>query len=250
METKKITLFANGCSHTAGSEIDFALQGHKYEGAWPKWLAEDFGWNWINIAQPGASNEYIRRTTIEWVIENVELEKKYTPKELVVVVMWSGFNRFEVWSGKEQVLKSQAGHADLSHELPELREYLKYRTMIEIEPVLEYRNLFDVYLTAKYLENLNIKYYFLNALYVWPTPERFTQKGLDKSYKILYDAYGNRAARHLGFHNPSERFWEYMRTNKIPVAPHARWSHYDEDGHKFWKEYVKNWMTKLDALTQ
>lgn len=251
MADKRITLFANGCSHTAGSEIDFVCQDHKYEGAWPKWLAEDLGWDWVNIARPGACNEAIRRTTIEWVIKNVELNNTYSPANLVVVLMWSGFNRSEIWSDHEQQLISVSGHADLSRELPELREYIKYKTMVDIEPVLQYRNLFDVYLTAKYLEGLGIKYYFFNAFDIWPAPEKITHPNLAKSYKVIYDAYGiDRITRHSAFNNSSERFWEYMRTNKIPKAPHARWSHYDETGHKFWKEYVKSWITKVDALTQ
>ena len=33
-------LFANGCSHTAGAEIEYAQQGQCYEKAWPFRLAD------------------------------------------------------------------------------------------------------------------------------------------------------------------------------------------------------------------
>jgi hypothetical protein len=37
-------LLANGCSHTAGAEIEYLLQGYCYEKAYPKHTAELLGW--------------------------------------------------------------------------------------------------------------------------------------------------------------------------------------------------------------
>jgi len=44
-----ITLLANGCSHTAGAEIRYPLQDKCYINAWPRWLADDMGWDWVNL---------------------------------------------------------------------------------------------------------------------------------------------------------------------------------------------------------
>ena len=52
-------LLANGCSHTAGAEIEFEWQDNCYEKAYPKWCADALGWEYKNIADSGASQERI-----------------------------------------------------------------------------------------------------------------------------------------------------------------------------------------------
>lgn len=243
---KEITLFANGCSHTSGSEIEFEYQGYCYEKAWPRWLADDKGWNWVNVAEPGAGNEQIRRTTFEWIAKNIEIEKKYNSDNLIVMIMWSGFNRFEAWSTTANQLRSQSGLTDLSQEAPELQEYAKFRTMVDLPEVNEYKNLLEVYTTAKYLESLNIKYYFSNALYAWPTIQRFNGNSwLRERYDTIYRAYGDRVYRHLGFHNQEERFWQYLKP--YPYSQYAKCGHWGVDGQQAWKDYLKQWMDKIDA---
>lgn len=241
-----ITLLANGCSHTAGAEIEFPLQSKCYINAWPRWLADDMGWNWINLAESGNSNEQIKRDTIEWIMEHVELTKRYKPEELVVIIMWAGFNRFEVWNPKTKRFGSYSGISEVADCSVELTEYIKYKTIIDDQGAIEYKNLMDVYLTARYLESLNIKYYFMNASYNWVDPVEFSQPALLEKYKNLLDAYGNRRDRHLGFSSQEERFWQYMRENKIPVSEHSKWEHWGVEGQKFWKNNVKAWMTRID----
>jgi len=59
-------LFANGCSHTAGAEIEFENQNCCHEKAWPKHLADSLNMEWTNISLSGGSAERIIRTTIQW----------------------------------------------------------------------------------------------------------------------------------------------------------------------------------------
>ena len=106
----------------------------------------------------------------------------------------------------------------------------------------------DVYLTARYLESLNIKYYFINASYNWLAPDQFKEPKLTKQYQILYDAYGDRRHRHLAFSSQEDRFWQYMRENKIPVSEHSKWEHWGVEGQKFWKENIKAWMARIDNV--
>ena len=42
-----ITLLANGCSHTAGAEIEYPLQNKCYINAWPRCLTDDMEWDWM-----------------------------------------------------------------------------------------------------------------------------------------------------------------------------------------------------------
>ena len=156
--------------------------------------------------------------------------------------------RFEAWNNKEKRLESFTGISEAKYLPAELKEYIKYRTLIDINSVTEYKNLMDVYLTARYLESLNIKYYFINASYNWLAPDQFKEPKLTKQYQILYDAYGDRRHRHLAFSSQEDRFWQYMRENKIPVSEHSKWEHWGVEGQKFWKENIKAWMARIDNV--
>ena len=46
-------LVSNGCSHTAGAELEYASQGECYEKAWPKYLADSLGYEHINLSMSG-----------------------------------------------------------------------------------------------------------------------------------------------------------------------------------------------------
>lgn len=249
MDSKKITLLANGCSHTSGSEIEFELQGFCYEKAWPRWLAHDMNWDWVNIAQPGNSNEQISRETIQWIVKNVEIGKNYKFDELVVIIMWSGFNRFEAWSSRDRKFTSVSGLSDISRQTPEFKELVKYRTMVEIPPAGEFKSLYYVYVTAKFLEGLGIKYYFLNGIDAFHRPELFEKLELLDSYLTMYHGYGeHRIKRHLGFSNRNLTFYQYLNSSSIQYSPYAKNGHYGEDGHIYWKDIVKDWIRKVDNV--
>ena len=91
-------LLANGCSHTAGAEIEYELQGTCYEKAYAKHTAELLGWDYENIANSGASQERIIRTTIDWIGKNYKI---YKNKEIFVVIMWSGPSRIEFYDDRK-----------------------------------------------------------------------------------------------------------------------------------------------------
>ena len=63
-------LFANGCSHTAGGEIEEKYQNCCHEKAWPKHLADSLNMDWTNFAISGGSAERVVRTTMYWFGKN------------------------------------------------------------------------------------------------------------------------------------------------------------------------------------
>lgn len=96
-------LFAVGCSHFAGSEIEGAE--HSLRTAYslnrtiPGRVAEHFKLNYINLAKPAGSNGYIYRTVVETVQEWIN--KGRDPAELFFVLGWSTDERYEfTWEGK------------------------------------------------------------------------------------------------------------------------------------------------------
>lgn len=65
----------NGCSFSRGPM------------SWPYWLSEKFEFTLINLAQSGAGNNYIHESTVE------ELANRSYD---LVIIMWSGLERFDV----------------------------------------------------------------------------------------------------------------------------------------------------------
>ena len=43
-------LLANGCSHTAGAEIEYEWQDNCYEKAYPSTCSKELGWDTVNLA--------------------------------------------------------------------------------------------------------------------------------------------------------------------------------------------------------
>ena len=87
-------LVSNGCSHTSGAELDETNTDYCYEKAWPKYLAEFLGLKNINLSRSGASNDRIVRTTYSWISKYLSAGKN--PKDLFVVIMWTGIHRTEI----------------------------------------------------------------------------------------------------------------------------------------------------------
>ena len=237
-------LLANGCSHTAGSEIDFYMQEECKEKAWPKHLAEMQGWEVINIAEPGSCNKRIKRTTIEWLLKNTQINPNYNVEDIVVILMWSGFDRFEEWNQRLRKFVSSQSDKFYDEKLPEFKEYAKLKTVINTWASNEYQNLLDVFLTAIYLESIGVRYHFINGVQCWHTRDKFIKTGLSQEYDSIYRGYGEqRISKHLGFHNELELPKNQLKN--ITPNNHARWDHWTEEGHIVWAGIVKDWISSV-----
>lgn len=238
-------LLANGCSRTSGSEIEFHMQTECKEKAWPKHLADLMQCEHVNISEVGSCNERIKRTTIEWVIKNVQIQQNYKPQDVVAVIQWSGFDRFEEWNQRHKRFISSQSDAFYDEKLPEFKEYAKLKTVINTWASNEYRNLVEVLLTATYLESVGIKYYFINGVQTWSTRDKFIKTGLATDYDIMYRGYGEqRILRHLAFQNELELPDYQLRD--IPKNPVARWpGHYIEIGHIAWAKILHDWINRV-----
>jgi hypothetical protein len=78
-------LWVNGDSHTAGS-----YTSKNVDNPFAKQLADQFNFNYNNIALPGGSNQRIIRTTIE-ALPNLD------PTETFILIGWSSWERTEWW---------------------------------------------------------------------------------------------------------------------------------------------------------
>ena len=95
--SNKQWLYVSGCSHLAGSEIveqgNTARTNEAVGLVWPGLLAKEYGLNYINQCIPGASNDYIVRSTMQFVSKWIAQGRD--PTELLVVIGWSTNERIE-----------------------------------------------------------------------------------------------------------------------------------------------------------
>jgi hypothetical protein len=237
-------LIANGCSHTAGSDIDPNNLRYCAKSAWPKFVADHYGINWINMAEGGSGNEQISRSTILNISRLIDIDK-FDPKDLIVTILWSGFDRYEYWSERHQMFRSFSMSANVPHydPGPYIRKYVELRSLVETENYSYYKNLYYMYVTAKFLESYGIKYYFANGLSTFiPLNEFNDTPELTREYQNMLILYGQtRINNHLGFFNNSELFKSYLKD--IPYSPYGQY-HWGEEGQKKYAEYFIEHMEK------
>lgn len=135
-------IFANGCSHTAGSEST-----HSYVD----FMGEALGMSVCNISAPGGGNHKILRTSMYWLESN--------PAPELVVIGWSTHERFEFsFDGTVQDYT-----LDKSGSYPALETFYRYCDLhladweFGLESTLTYQ-----YSMQLYLESKNIPYIFCN----------------------------------------------------------------------------------------
>jgi hypothetical protein len=241
-------LIANGCSNTAGSDIDPNNLRYCAEKAWPRWVADHFGWDQMNIAQGGSGNEQISRSTIITIANLIEKQNK-NPEDIVVTVCWSGFDRYEFWDVKENLHKSFALSSTHTPYVPEpmVKQYIELRSLIEPEYYGNYKNLYYMYTLTKFLESYGIEYYFANCLKSFVRPKDFKgPNNLRGEYFNLLDLYGrNRIERHLGFFDVDKTFLKYLQGT--PKSPLGFGMHWGEEGQK---KYAKFFVDHIERLSK
>ena len=241
-------LLANGCSHTAGVDIDPNKLYRCPEKSWPKWVADHYNWQYNNIAMGGAGNEQISRSTIVAIGNMIEIEKQ-DPKNIVVAICWSGFNRYEYWHKEDQKHKSFSLNITKSPYTPD-EIYLKYieaRSMVEPEDYANYKNLYYIHTLAKVLESYGVEYYFANCLQTFTLPKDFKgSSNLRSEYFNLLELYGSRIERHLGFFNKHKTFFQQLQGT--PKSPHGLGMHWGEEGQKKYAEFFIQHMKEHGGL--
>jgi hypothetical protein len=233
-------LFANGDSNTIGAELNpDNLYGDPTQ-SWPRWLSDKCNLPYHNVAVGGAGNEQINRSTVTAISSMVEI-MKINPEDIFAVVLWTGFNRYEYWSYEQRAHRSNSINSTYN-PMGNVRKYVEYRTLIESDHYMVYKNLYHVYNTAKFLESYGIKYFFANGMKPFITPEEFDhspeQTELKIEYRNLYNIYGSRKDTHLGFHNKDELFRNYLTNIGCDLSTLGFKTHFDVNGQKKYADYL------------
>lgn len=240
-------LVANGCSHTAGAEMEYTYQGKCYDKAWPKYLADHLGCSHTNLSNSGASSHRVVRTTMRYVLD--KFKNRQDLSDHFFVILWPGSFRTEIkgrdnehfddgWLplvvGNDEIYKR-----DLTKSL-----YTFYRSWVvfEAEPVkskLDY--LHDILYLQHFFSLYKIKFLFYAASYVnFDTiPELEGYKSLifkktfphiddiSKAYNVLLPANGQKITEHS-------------------IAGGLN-SHFDESAQRWFATYLKDYI-QMNAL--
>ena len=229
-------LFVNGCSHTAGSEIEGSGIGdgnYNRENCFGAQLANRLGVNYTNIALPGGSNDYINRTSTYWILDNLELAKKS-----LFLIHWTGSSRSELFFYKNDIEKywqfipyvpdQHVGHFHPDHcayifpqtEKHVLSKISKY--MFANGDHWEINRYLNIINLQTILEAHQIPYIFRNGFQSCASDNRYSyyqnKINLDKFYK---------------FNDTSESFFEHCVAAGFSVEGQKYW-HHRKDAHTYW----------------
>lgn len=232
-------LLANGCSHTAGSEILQSAFGDGYEcreNCFSATLAKKLKVQYSNIAMPGASNDYIYRTTFFWILENYELAKK-----TLFLINWTGEARGEYFYAEKDddpgywdflsypTFDKSVGHLHPGHyghmptsQRPIVRLLTKSMFMNPVHVNIN-RYLNVIYL-QEYLKSNNLQYIFRNAYSFCASGKRY------KKYIKLIDT-----KNFLGCWNIEESFYEHCLQQGYSIEGQA-YAHHKKEAHDYWAE--------------
>jgi len=98
-------LITGGCSN---SDPNYAPYQTNHIMTWPKIVSVENGWDLLNVACQGASNNYIENTVYDAVLNNLD-------KDLIVMVFWTEACRLNLWDIEHfQLTAPKRKHTDLN----------------------------------------------------------------------------------------------------------------------------------------
>tara|TARA_Y100000114_G_scaffold47027_1_gene42842 strand:- start:650 stop:1390 length:741 start_codon:yes stop_codon:yes gene_type:complete len=234
-------LVVNGCSHAAGAELEYPCQGQCYDKAWGKYLAQRLDFDYDNLSMSGASNHRIVRTTYEYLFEQIKKEKNI--RDLFFVVMWPGFYRTEVHFDKKESYNFDnnwlplivGNDSSYFETFPKyLYEYYRGWTVFTDNTM----SITDFYNDVLNLQNLflryKIKYLFLSAT---PGPADMAQSQEFHKYSLHVDKKKFDGFRDGNLSFTSKAHIAGKQISRFSVDSGFN-SHYDEDTHKWYADYL------------
>jgi len=243
-------LVSNGCSHTAGAELEYPQQGECYEKAWPKHLADSLEYDHINLSMSGASTDRIVRTTYEFIYNWIK--QGNSVKDIFVVILWSGIYRTEVYVDESHLYNFDnnwtpmvVGNDDRYKKQfsPSLYYYYKSWTA----NTSGYQGSCAFYIAVTNLQNLlyrhGIKYLFMDAA---NSGLKTKDSRLDP-YRIQIDK-----RYYEGLDQDHNCYTSLCKYTKQKISKYSIDSgfnsHYDKNAHIWFASYLKGILHKRNIL--
>tara|TARA_B100001175_G_C19379602_1_gene575898 strand:+ start:38 stop:787 length:750 start_codon:yes stop_codon:yes gene_type:complete len=233
-------LFANGCSHTAGGEIEEKYQNCCHEKAWPKHLADSLNMDWTNFAISGGSAERVVRTTMYWFGKNPK-----RMKDTFAIIGWPPPWRSEIrldrrcnYNQPEHLFESDNHwyqlNVGIEETIKEHSESLKIKDFYKLYKLKFALETKEEVITRFYLSLISLQSYF-------------------KTFKIPYimfntasDFYINDNSLHYFRQVDQKPFIDIKMLEwlhgKYEIAEHSVCEHYGEDGHIGWAKFLASYI--------
>lgn len=208
-------LLVAGCSHTSGAEVLEKWHPGDPSMCYGKVLADYYKADeYVNIAGPGFSNQWIYHKTIEF------LEQQDNPSEWFVVIGWTNASRLAVYDHeRNEMVHLCPSHRNLehfSHTIRKAYDHL-YKTMLPIMDSIhiEHNRIIGM---QSFLKQQSIKYLFFDA--VWTNHDQCSPKFIDTN-------------RYFRYNDKQNTYWEYYYNNVWDKS--ERWAnHAPYEYHRFW----------------
>lgn len=244
-------LVANGCSHTAGAEIEHPSQRRCYEKAWPKYLANLLNYDHVNLSDSGASGHRVLRTTMRYVLD--KFKERNNLQDHLFIINWPGAYRTELRQLPDGSEEENLLFYD-DHWLPLIvgndesyknsftkRLYTYYKSWVltsePIKPRMDY--LHDILLLQNFFILYKIKFLFWSASYVNITQ---ADKELDGYKSLIF----KKTYPYLDDINYSYNV--LLKNNHQKISKHSIdsgfGSHYDEDAQRWFASYLHSYLAK------
>lgn len=190
------TLVAIGCSHTAGAELYKGISDHpkSKELSFASIVAKELDMHYINLAQNGASNDYIFRNSIKFINEHIDCINDF-----FFLIGWTSAWRFELRYRDDDPYEHNKGHhvidpkyipcspsmwLDNIQELRMKNLVTKFSDILA-EPSMTYDKMATfAWSLQQVFKSLNIKYLMFNAIHSIPvtTSTEHLVKNIDTRY--------------------------------------------------------------------
>lgn len=238
--TKKVLLVA-GCSHSCGHELEAAevhYSQYNIDNSFGGILSKIFDLKHVNIACVGCSNKVI----ISNVVHHVDLLlTEYDPKEIIVLVGWTGFAR------SEMMLDNQLYNFSInSDQHPKwmlrpraLRKYHKAWQKLLDKQLLNNDHILNYTLLKSFLDVRQIDYFFFNAV-----------DCLEQPYRDFFHIHDDFRTNFIGYQaarddpkyfyacNVEHTFYKYLKQRFDPCQD-GRWHHFGKEAHLKWAEIIE-----------
>ena len=236
-------LITSGCSF---SDPKYTVYKHHNIDVWPELLAKELDIELLNVAQKGASNDYISNSIMDAVIDHLD-------KEIIVCVLWTGSNRLNFFDVDGHVFASNSESINIDESLrlkdKAFRDYMLSDDEFSNENfdlrVVNF-NLRCVWRLDNFLKQHNIKFYHTHAYspcagVTWISPQHddITEDQLlkqrEQRERILVD------------NTPNNRYFSYDYFKTHSYNSNMKWTDDStmkiaDDGHPNQKghEYIKD----------
>ena len=246
-------LYVIGCSHIAGSEIltpgDGTLTHSGLQKSWTGLLAKDYNLNLINEALPGAGNEYIMRSTMDFVSKWKRAGRSL--EDVLIIVAWTTTERVQfVWNsatGNEVHIHWANNQDPEQHKERFGHDFTTWFKALKLYATDYYygtkRKVGNIVLTSNYLDNNNVDYVMLNS------HPKLDEKWHDEKVSRVrsplsrYDHYIDQLPE--TYFEPYDSFIEQYWDKEEYKEHISDWLHADAYIHQVYYNKFKTWLEKI-----